>query len=132
VDEIGIEHVLEILEPIWSGKPETAGRVRMRIENILDAAKTLKLRSGENPARWRGNLAALLPQKAKLRRVKHHPAMEWRKVPSFFQSLQKQTSFSARAQAFVILTAARSGEVRMARWSEITWKTHCGPYRSSE
>lgn len=113
------EHVLQILEPIWSTKTETASRVRMRIEAVLDAAKVKGLRQGENPAIWRGNLQAVLPHKSKVQKVRHHPAMPWKAVPVFWRSLAEQSGMGACALRFVILTAARSGEVRLATWDEI-------------
>ncbi|MFC0205871.1 tyrosine-type recombinase/integrase [Novosphingobium soli] len=118
VGEINAEHVLQILKPIWNNKTETATRVRMRIEAILDAAKVKGLRQGENPARWRGNLDAVLPAKSKVHKVKHHDAMDWKLVPSFWRSLVDQPGMGALALRLTILTALRSGEVRKATWDE--------------
>lgn len=119
VDEIETSHVLEILSPIWSTKPETASRVRGRIEAILDAAKVQGLRKGENPARWRGHLSALLPAKRKVRRVKHHASLPYPEMPGLWPRLEAADGMSAWALRFAILTATRSGEVRGALWSEI-------------
>jgi integrase len=119
VRDITTQHVLKVLEPIWSTKPETASRVRMRIEAVLNSAKALGWRTGENPALWRGNLDALLPPRSKVRRIKHHPALPWKDVGSFMTKLKEREGTSARALEFLVLTAARSGEVRMAGWNEI-------------
>lgn len=118
VNSITTEHMLAVLEPIWSTKSETAGRVRMRMETVLNAAKVMGLRQGDNPALWRGGLEALLPRLSKVQKVRHHPAMDWRATPVFFADLTDQDGMGARALRFAILTAARSGEVRMANWLE--------------
>jgi integrase len=127
VNEIDADDVMKVLRPIWTAKAETASRVRGRIENILDAAKAERFRSGENPARWRGNLKHLLPKRQKLQRG-HHKAMPWQEVPAFIARLRAIDSVSARAFEFVILTACRSGQVLHsirkgvvmgARWEEI-------------
>lgn len=116
---IGVEHVLSVLKPIWSEKPETASRVRQRIEAVLDYATARGLREGDNPARWRGHLDHLLPKPSKVKAVEHHAALDWREIGTFMQDLQAREGMAARALAFAILTAARSGEVRGMRWSEI-------------
>lgn len=118
VADVGIEDVLHILRPIWTAKPETANRVRGRIERVLDAAKVRGLRSGENPAVWRGNLALLLAKRKKGPK-RHHPAMPFVEVPSFMQELSKRAGLAARALEFTILTAARTSEALQARWTEI-------------
>lgn len=119
VCDIEVEHILEILKPIWTRKHETARRVRMRIESVLDSAKVLKLREGDNPAIWRGGLKSLLPKISASKRVRRHPAMPWEEIPSFMPKLKAREGVAARALEFAILTAARSGEVRKACWSEI-------------
>jgi integrase len=111
--------VLKVLEPIWVIKPETAGRVRGRIESILDWAKARGYRPGENPARWRGHLDKLLPARSKVRKVKHHTALPYAELPAFLMSLREQEGIAARALEFMILTAARTGEILGARWHEI-------------
>jgi integrase len=111
--------VLKMLEPIWTVKPETAGRVRQRVENILDFAKVRGYREGENPARWRGHLDKLLPARSKVRKVEHLAALPYAALPSFLESLRVRDAISARALEFLILTAARTGEVMGARWNEI-------------
>ncbi|MCB1503972.1 MAG: integrase arm-type DNA-binding domain-containing protein [Hyphomicrobiaceae bacterium] len=111
--------VMQVLEPIWSTKPETASRIRGRIEVILSWAKVRGYRDGENPAQWRGHLDRLLPAKAKVRRVVHHSALPYSKVPSFMAALREQDGFSARALEFLILTATRTGETLGATWDEI-------------
>jgi integrase len=118
VDEVNREDVLAVLQPIWTEKNETASRLRGRIELVLDAAKAEGLRQGENPAAWKGNLKHSLPKRQKLQRG-HHPAMAYEKVPAFVRTLRTREATAARALEFLILTAARSGEVLGARWSEI-------------
>jgi integrase len=111
--------VTKALEPIWLDKPETAGRVRGRIESILDWAKARGYREGENPARWRGHLENLLPKKTKVRRVEHHAALPYAELSAFMTELRQQNGIAARALQFTILTAARTGEAIGARWDEI-------------
>jgi integrase len=119
VAAVGTAHVLAALQPIWQAKPETAARVRGRIEAVLDYAKTREWRDGENPARWRGHLSNLLPAPAKVAPVEHHAALPSRDIGAFMTALRRQAGVAARALEFTILTAARSGEVLGARWSEI-------------
>ena len=109
--------VLDVLTPIWLEIPETATRVRARIERILDMAKIDGLREGENPARWRGHLQLMMARQGRARG--HHTAMAYEDVPAFIQRLQGRPATAARALEFAILTAARTTEVREARWSEI-------------
>jgi integrase len=111
--------VLKVLEPIWTAKPETAGRLRGRLESILDSAKVRGYRDGENPARWRGHLDKLLPARAKVRQVEHHAALPYAELPAFLANLREQEGIAARALEFAVLTAGRTGEVIGARWSEI-------------
>jgi integrase len=111
--------VLKVLEPIWTEKPETASRLRGRIESTLDFAKVRGYRDGENPARWRGHLAKLLPARSKVREVEHHAALPYAELPAFLVSLREQEGIAARALEFLILTATRTGEVIGARWNEI-------------
>ena len=118
VDRIATDDVLSVLKPLWSDKPETASRLRGRIEHVLDAAKAQGLRSGENPARWRGHLDQILPKRQRLTRG-HHAAMHYSDLPAFMGDLQSRQETAARALEFTILTAARSGEVFGARWEEI-------------
>ena len=122
VDQVDTEAVLGVLEPIWTELPETAARVRGRIEAVLDFARVKGLRSGENPARLRGHLDHLLPRRRKADRG-HHAAMPFEDVPAFVANLQLVRGVSAWALEFLILTAARSGEVREARWNEIDLKS---------
>ncbi len=119
VRDITTADILRVLEPIWREVPETASRVRMRIEAVLSAAKQLGLREGENPALWRGGLDAILPSRSKVRRVKHHAAMPWLEMSGFCAALRLRPGIAARALEFTILTAGRSGEIRHALWSEI-------------
>ena len=118
VSEISTADVLKVLQPIWKVKPETASRLRGRIERVLDFASARGWRNEENPARWRGHLKNILPQRAKLTRG-HHAAMPYIDVPDFVARLQQAEAMAARALEFLILTAARTGEVLGARWQEI-------------
>ena len=111
--------VLKVLEPIWAKKPETASRVRQRIENVLDFAKVRGYREEENPARWRGHLDKLLPARSRVRQVRHLAALPYYDLPLFIANLRRRDAFAARGLEFLILTAARTGEVIGARWSEI-------------
>ena len=111
--------VLQAIEPMWSDKPETASRIRGRIEAVLDWAKARGYRTGANPAVWRGHLEKLLPAKTRVRRVQHHPALPYADIATFMAELRLQDSVGARALEFAILTAARTGEVLGARWSEV-------------
>jgi integrase len=110
--------VMKVLEPIWAIKPETAGRVRGRIERVLDWAKVRGYRDGDNPARLRGHLDTLLPKKSKVHKVKHHAALPYRDVGAFMAKLREETSISAHALAFLILTATRTSEVLEVPWDE--------------
>jgi integrase len=117
--DITIEHVLSVLRPLWTTKPETASRLRQRVEAVLDYAKVLKLRTGENPAGWNSNLEALLPSPRKVRPREHHAAAHYSDVPRIMAALAEKTHVSALALRFIVLTGCRSGEGRGARWSEI-------------
>lgn len=117
VSEIDTDDVVAALKPIWRDKAETAGRVRGRIETILNAAKVEKLRSGENPAALKGHLDLILGKLKK--NTKHHPALRYEDAPAFYKALLKQTGMGALALQFAVLTAARSSEVRLATWAEI-------------
>jgi integrase len=119
VQAIATGLVCKVLEPIWKAKPETAGRVRGRIEAILDWAKVRGYRAGENPARWRGHLDKLLPARAKVAKIEHHAALPYGELPSFMATLRTQGGVAARALEFAILTAARTGETLGAKWSEL-------------
>ena len=121
VANINTADVLAILQPIWTTKAETASRVRGRIERVLDAAKARGLRTGENPARWRGHLDTLLSRRKKLTRG-HHTALPYTNVPAFYADLRKRDGFAALALRFTIITAARSNETYGSRWSEIDRK----------
>ena len=119
VQTIDVGLVTKALEPIWSTKPETASRVRGRIESVLDWAKARGYRNGENPARWRGHLDHLLPARTKVRKVVHHAALPYREIGTFMAALRERAALAARALEFAILTAARTSEVINARWDEI-------------
>ncbi len=119
VRDVELPQVLAILEPIWKTKTETASRLRGRIESVLDWATARNYRQGLNPARWRGHLDKLLPKPSKVAKVEHHDALPAADVSAFMAELKKQEGIGAKALEFAILTAARSGEVRGATWSEI-------------
>jgi len=117
VGAVTTDDVLSVLKPLWTKKPETASRVRGRIERVLDAAKAEGLRGGENPARWRGHLDQLLPKRQQLTRG-HHAAMPYTKLPAFMVDLQQRQATAATVLEFVVLTAARSGEALGAKKKE--------------
>ena len=118
VADIDTEHVLKVLQPIWTAKHETATRLRQRMEAVMDAATARKLRDGANPARWKGHLDKLLSAIPKAMRVSHHPALPWADLPAFMSKLRGKDTISARALEFTILTACRTGEVTGAKWAE--------------
>jgi integrase len=119
VSDVDQSHVLRALQPIWTTKTETATRVRGRIEQVLDWARTRGYREGENPARWGGHLDKLLPAPRKITRVEHHPAVQVGEIGKFMGALREVDGVSARALEFATLTAARSGEVLGVTWGEI-------------
>jgi len=119
VAAIGTDDVLAILSPIWTAKTETAKRVQGRLENILDWAAARGYRTADNPARWRGHLAKILPRPSRVKRVVHHPAMPYSELPAFMAELRERSGTAARALEFTILTASRTGEAIGAEWHEI-------------
>ena len=119
VRDIGLTHILAVLEPIWQTKTETASRLRGRIESVLDWAAVRNYREGENPARWRGHLDKILPKPTKVSKVEHHAAMPIDEVAPFLVRLRTQDGMGSRALEFTVLTGCRSGEVRGATWAEI-------------
>jgi integrase len=119
VDAIDTGLVMKVLGPLWNEKPETASRVRGRIEAVLDWAKVSGYRDGQNPAQWRGHLNHLLPAKTRVRKVVHHAALPYKDISTFMVKLREHTSISARALEFVILTTTRTGETLGAVWPEI-------------
>ena len=119
VDAVDTAMVTEVIEPIWATKTETATRLRGRIEAILDWAKARGYRTGENPARWRGHVENLLPKASKVRKVRHHAALPYEDIAAFTKALRERDGVSARGLEFLILTAARPGEVTNARWDEV-------------
>jgi integrase len=119
VQSVDVGLVLKVVEPIWATKTETAARIRGRIEAILDWASARGYRQGENPARWRGHLENLLPKRSRVHEVNHHKALRFADVGKFMAHLKLQQGTAAQALAFLILTAARTGEVIGARWDEI-------------
>jgi integrase len=123
VSTIDTAAVLRVVEPIWLSKTETANRVRGRIESILDWATVRGHRVGDNPARWKGHLAGVLPAPGAVARRSHYPALPWAQIAAFMAELRTREDIPARALEFTILTAARTGEVIGARWSEINLET---------
>ncbi|MBD8825777.1 tyrosine-type recombinase/integrase [Pseudomonas sp. CFBP 13602] len=121
-EKVTTEEILRILTPIWQTKPETASRVRNRMEMVLDAAKARCLRDGENPARWRGHLDKLLPPRSKVKAVVHHPALPWRELPGFISRIKVRDEPSYKAMLLTILTACRTNECLAATWDEIDLK----------
>jgi integrase len=119
VNQVDTPDVMRALADIWTEKTETATRVRGRIESVLDWARVAGYRTGENPARWRGHLEHSLATPTKAKKVVNHPALPWREIGDFMVDLRAQQGVAAKALQFGILTAARSGEVRMATWDEI-------------
>jgi integrase len=119
VRDVDLPHVLAALEPIWKTKTETASRVRSRIQAVLDYAKACKYRSGDNPALWGGHLDKILPAPGKMTKVEHFSALPYSELGNFMETLRQAAGTGAKALEFTILTAARSGEVRGATWSEI-------------
>lgn len=119
VEKVTTDHVLSALTPIWNKKPETASRVRGRIESVLGYAKSRGWRTGDNPAQWRGHLQSTLPAPSKLRVVRHHPALPWKVVAAFMVELRKHDSVGALALELTILCVTRTGEALGARWQEI-------------
>jgi integrase len=122
VDEIDLPHILQVLEPIWQEKTETATRLRQRIEAVLTWATVSKYRQGDNPARWQGNLAEVLPKPNKIKTVKHMPALPYKEINSFMTALREIEGMGARALEIIILTACRSSECRKATWDEIDFQ----------
>lgn len=119
VEDVELSHILNILEPIWSEKTETATRLRQRLEQILNWAKISGYRKGDNAAAWKGHLDAILPAPTKIKKVNHMRALPWKEVNPFMVELRKREGMAARCLEFVIFTACRSGEVRFAVWDEI-------------
>jgi integrase len=119
VQDVDTGLVMRVLEPIWTVKPNTASRVRRRIEAVLDRATVSGHRTGDNPARWKGHLDQLLAAPTDIRPAEHHPALPYQKIAEFTAELRRRTGTAARALEFAILTAARAGEAIGARWDEI-------------
>ena len=130
VADIGTEQMLGVLQqlvavdgtkrlPLWNARPETAARLRGRMEAVLAYAAARGWRAGDNPARWKGHLSAMLPARAKVAKVKHHAALPWQEMGAFMLRLRGLNATSARALEYAILTGCRSGEVLGARWSEV-------------
>jgi len=134
VRDITVSHILQILTPIWLTKTTTAKNVRGRIESVLSSAKTLGLRTGDNPAAWKDNLDNQLASPNKVKKVRSHPAVQVGQAFSFMQELRKREGASARALEFLMLTSVRSHNVRHASWTEIDFesKTWAIPGEDSE
>jgi integrase len=121
IAHITVDEVLDVLQPIWEIKTETASRVQKRMERVFDFAVTEELRS-TNPARWKNFLSLRLPAPGRIATVQHYPSLPYQGLPDFMQALSKRNGMAARALEFLILTAVRSGSVRHARWSEIDFQ----------
>ena len=119
ISEVSLSDVLDVLEPIWHTKNETASRLRGRIERILAWANACGYRTGPNPAIWKGNLDAILAPPSRLQQKKHHAALPFKRISQFIHDLRLCRGITPLALEFLILTASRSGEVRGARWHEI-------------
>ncbi len=119
IADIGVTEVLSVIRPLWGAKQESAEKLREAMERVLDAARVEGLRTGENPAAWRGNLEHVLHKPDSLTRTRHHPAIPWRELPAVMARIRAAGTIGAAALEFCILTAARPGEVREATWSEI-------------
>ena len=137
VDQIELAHIVELLNPIWIDKTETATRVRGRIESVLTWATVSGYRSGPNPATWKNNLDAVLPKPTKLKNVEHFAAVPIDEAPALLTAIRKCRGTAARAVEFLLLTAARSGEVRGADWSEVdldrrTWTVPASRMKASK
>ena len=119
ISGIEVGHVMKVLQPIWTEKPETASRVRGRVEAIIGWATANGYRKGANPAQWRGLLENLLPKPSKVRRVRHHPALPYNEIGTFLVRIRQEKGIAATALEFLILTATRTSEVIGAKWDEI-------------
>ncbi|MBD0275599.1 MAG: tyrosine-type recombinase/integrase [Acetobacteraceae bacterium] len=119
VAEVDTAAVRRVLDPIWQRIPETASRVRQRVEAVLDAARVEGWRGGENPARWKGHLAARMPAPRKVKPVRSRPALPWPRMGAFMAALRGRSGRAPLALRFIVLTAARTGEVRGMRWQEV-------------
>jgi integrase len=122
VATIDTDVVLTVIEPIWHRIPETANRVRGRVESVLEWAKVRGYRTGDNPARWRGHLSQALPARGRIQKTNHHPALHFTELPEFMANLREREGVAARALELTILTAARTGEAIGATWDEIDVK----------
>jgi hypothetical protein len=111
VQVVDVALIMKVLEPIWTTKPETAARIRGRIESVLNWAKARGYRTGENPALWKGHLSNLLPAHSKIAKVKHHAALPYDQTSHFMDALRRQDGVAPLALEFAILTAARTGEM---------------------
>jgi integrase len=118
IEAVDTHDVLSVVETLWRDKTETATRVLNRISLILDWAAARKLRTGDNPARWKGHLDAVLPKRSRVQKVVNHAALPYDRLPAFFGTLREQRGIGAKAAELMILTATRTNEVRFAPWSE--------------
>jgi len=123
IDQISVEDVLKVLKPIWTKKPETASRLRGRIEKVIGWATAMKYRSGENPAAWTGALQHLLPATSSIQKVEHHKAVPYKEVPQVMADLRKADGIGAKALRFTILTVSRTGETLGAKRDEFDFGT---------
>jgi len=119
VEDIELSHILQVLEPIWRDRTETATRLRQRLEQVFNWAIISGYRRGANPAQWKGHLEVLLSKPTKIKTVRHMPALPWKDIGAFMIELRKREGMGARALEYIILTACRSGEARLGSWREI-------------
>jgi integrase len=123
IQQVDSEAVMRVLRPLWERVPETASRLRGRIEAVIDAARAQGWFTGENPARWKGHLASRLPSARKVKAQEHFPSLAWRELPAFLRALRLREGVAVKAIEFAVLTAARSGEVRGMVWGEVDFET---------
>jgi integrase len=130
VAKIETNHILQVLEPIWIEKADTATRLRGRIEAVLDWCKVRGLREAENPARWKGHLKHLLPARNKQNGIKHYSALPWREMPAFMAELRAFDTIGSKALQFTILSATRTGETIGAQWPEVDFENRVWAIRA--
>jgi integrase len=123
VADITVQDLLRVLEPIWTSKTVTATRVRQRIESVLSWAAVAGHRSGDNPARWKGNLSEILPKPSKVAKGENHPAVDLGDAARWWAELGRREGMAARALQFVALTGSRSGNVREMTWDEVHFRS---------
>jgi hypothetical protein len=132
VDLVQTDHILAFLAPLWTAQPETASKVRQRVESVLDYAKVRRWRDGENPSKWDGHLEHSLPSRRGLKQTQQHAALDWQGVPAFVRELRSRDDVAALGLEFAILAAARKSEALGMKWDEVDIETGCGRCRKTE